>query len=172
MHLWSTGVADAAGVRQALKEACEAGHGPSCTQFATALDALPQDQRRSLCDHTVTNGTGTWALDTQHLQYSCREFALNCAQDRTCTPEAAARCSRAGFSEGFCTPFARLVSALHAGEEAEGQAETWCKAHAKAAASPTEVPAPAPAAPTAAPAPATAVAAVATSGPSAPLDPE
>ena len=40
-----------------------------------------------LCDHTVTNGTGTWALDTQHLQYSCREFALNCAQDRTCTPE-------------------------------------------------------------------------------------
>jgi len=187
MHLWSTGVADAAGVRKALQEACEAGHGPSCTQFATALDALPQDQRRSLCDHTVTNGTGTWALDTQHLQYSCREFALNCAQDRTCTPEAAARCSRAGFSEGFCTPFARLVSALHAGEEAEGQAETWCKAHAKAAASPTEVPAPAaapataaPAAPTVAPAPvAAAVAAVATtpaatptSGPSAPLDPE
>ena len=58
---------------------------------------------------------------------------------RTFLAQAAARCSRAGFSEGFCTPFARLVSALHAGEEAEGQAETWCKAHAKAAASPTEV---------------------------------
>lgn len=149
MRLWASAV-DAPGVQSALQQACEAGHGPACTQFASALHSLPQEERRSLCDHTVTNGTGTWALDREHMQYSCQEFTLNCAATQACAPEAESRCTRAGFEADFCKPFATLVASVHSGDADAAAAEEFCKQHASSPA-PTAVPAVMAAAPPALP---------------------
>lgn len=164
MRLWSSAV-DAPTVQAALQHACEEGHGPACVQFASALHELPGEVRRSLCDRSVTNGTGSWALDRQHIQYSCREFALNCASNRTCVPEAGSRCAHAGFTDAFCSPFTALVKSVHTGQAESSAADSFCQAHAKdagtlaATETPTAVPVATPVAAVAVAEPATAAAA-------------
>ena len=67
MALWSRAAGSSA-VQAALRDVCEAAHGPACSQFALSLNDGADLNKRSLCDHALTNGSGTWALDASHLQ--------------------------------------------------------------------------------------------------------
>jgi len=143
MSVWSTALADK-GVVAALSAACEQGHGPSCTSFATSLEANEKADlnRRSLCDHTLVTG-GSQGLDANHLQYSCVQFASNCAEDEACAHEAVDRCKKSGAMGALCEPFGAMVQKLSAkkGFSDEETAVAFCKAHANSDSFPQEEPA-------------------------------
>merc|ERR1719440_1997492 len=148
MALWSRAAGSSA-VQAALRHECEAAHGPACEQFSLALYKDGADlNKRSLCDHALTNGSGTWALDASHLQYSCRQLAPNCATSDARVAGLEAQCSQAGFPADFCGSFRALVDGVRKGTAADEKVESFCVAHADVEASPKVLPAaPAPAAP-------------------------
>ena len=141
MALWSR-AAGASAVQAALRDVCEAAHGPACSQFALSLNDGADLNKRSLCDHALTNGSGTWALDASHLQYSCRQLAPNCAGSDHCMAGLEAHCSKGGFPADFCGSFRGLVDAVRKGTANNEKVESFCAAHADVEASPQVAPAP------------------------------
>lgn len=89
-----------------------------------------------MCDHALTNGSGTWALDASHLQYSCRQLAPNCATSDKCVAGLEAQCSQGGFPADFCGSFRALVDGVRQGTASDAKVESFCAAHADVEVSP------------------------------------